>query len=340
MVPIPRVGDVMWTRLPIVSGDQSLAGAAKVMLDNRTLGVVVNDVERRPSLVLTYRRLVKLLAKGVSVKEQVAVHGVHPPITIRLEDTVIEALETMKKYNVRFLPVVDDYGVLVGVVEPRHIAGKLWELLPHGVAKIEGSLRKIVVLSGDLTIRVAAKAMDENSVPEVFVKTSRGELRLMNEWDFLEAVATTNIDEAKVGDYAKRALIKVPAGFDAKSAVELMNENDVTRLLVVEENRERIVTITDLAFEAAKHMDTLITKTTGFVQVKVKPGKEGELAADLLIIPEVKEVYITAGEYDLLIRIETEDTRTLYRIVTEKIRSDPRILETRTYIGVGIAEKK
>ena len=340
MIPMPLVKDVMWTKLPIVSGDQSLATAAKVMLDTRSLGVVVTDAYRRPMMVLSYRRLVKVLAQGASIKDQVAKHAIYTPITIRETDNLVEALELMKKNNVRFLPVVNDQGVIVGVLEPRHIAVKIWELLPYGGLKIEGALRKIVVLSGDLTLRIAAKAMDENAVPEVFVKTPSGELRVLREWDFLEAVASGALDEGKVADYARGVLIKVPSGYDAKAAVELMNENNVLRLLITEDGKERIVTMSDLAFEALKLINELTVKTTGFVLAKVQPGREGELTADLTLIPEVKEVFTIAGNYDLLIRVESDSVRAVYKVVTEKIRSDPRIRDTITYIGVEIAEKK
>jgi CBS domain-containing protein len=340
MIRIPLVRDVMWKNLPIVSGDQSLAGAAQVMLNTRSLGVVVNDVERRPAMVLTYRRLVKAIAMGANIKDQVVKHAVHPPITIRETDTIVEALNLMKEENIRFLPVTDNKGVLVGIIEPRHIAIKIWDLLPYGALRVEGALRKIVVLSGDLNLRIAAKAMDENNVPEVFVKTSSSELKVLREWDFLEAISKALPEEAKIQDYARGFMVKVPSGYDAKAAVELMNENNISRLLVVEEGRERIVTISDLAFEALKILDELALKTIGFVMVKSKPGREGELAADLLMIPEVKEVFTVAGEYDLLLKIETDSVRSLYKVVIEKIRSDPRVESTTTFVATEIAEKK
>ena len=38
--------------------------------------------------------------------------------------------------------------------------------------------------------------------------------------------------------------------------------------------------------------------------------------------------------------VESDSVRAVYKVVTEKIRSDPRIQDTITYIGVEIAEKK
>ncbi|MCD6301155.1 MAG: hypothetical protein J7L82_03695 [Staphylothermus sp.] len=134
--------------------------------------------------------------------------------------------------------------------------------------------------------------MDENAVPEVFVRTPSGELRVLREWDFLEAVASGAIDEGKVSDYARGALIKVPSGYDARAAVELMSENNVLRLLVTEEGKDRIVTISDLAFESLKLISELTVKTTGFVLAKVQPGREGELATDYLIVNDIMSILV------------------------------------------------
>ncbi len=337
---LPLVKEVMSKNLPIVSGDQSIRKTAEVMLSNKLLGVVTVDVDRRPEYVLTYRRLVKLIAEGVDLEEQVVKHAVRKPVTVRENDNIIEVLEVMRKENVRFVPVVNDRGELVGVVEPRHIARSLWDLLPYGLAIVEGVLRRTVVLRGDVTIRVAARAMNDNGVPEVYVKSRQNVLKVLREWDFLEAVAHGNIDEDRIDDYAKTTIIRVPSGYDARAAVELMEYNDVLRLLVEENDRIRVVTLTDMAFEALKHIEELKPKTTAFVLVKAEPGMEVDLATSLLLIPEVKEIYTVAGEYDLLVRAEAPSLRELYTMISEKIRRDSRIRETTTLVGVEIAKKK
>ncbi len=337
---LPLVRDIMSKNLPLVAGDQSIRKAAEVMLNTRLLGVVTVDVDRRPEYVLTYRRLVKLVAENIDLDEQVVKHAVRKPVTVRENDTVIEALEVMRRENIRFIPVVNDKGEIVGIVEPRHIAQSIWDLLPYGLAIVEGMLRRTVVLGGDVTIRIAAKAMNDNSVPEVYVKSKQGVLKILREWDFLEAIARGNIDEDRIEEYAKTTIIRVPSGYDAKAAVELMKYNNILRLLVEEDGKLRVVTLTDMAFEALKYVEELKAKTTSFILVKAEPGKEIDLATSLLMIPEVKEVYTIAGEYDLLVRAEAPGLRELYTLVSEKIRRDPRIRETITLIGAEIAEKK
>ncbi len=340
MTVSPLVGDVMSKNIPLVAGDQSLRKAAEVMLNTRLLGVITTDIDRRPEYVLTYRRLVKLVAEGVDLDEQIVKYAVRKPVTIRETDTVIEALEAMRRENVRFMSVVNNRGEIVGVVEPRHIAGTVWDMLSYGIARIEGVLRRTVVLREDATLRTAARAMNDNGVPEIYVRSRQGVLRVLREWDFLEAIVRGDVDRDKIVDYAKTTIVKVPSGYDAKAAVELMEHNNILRLLVEENGKLRVVTLTDMAFEALKYLEELGAKTTAFILVKAEPGRESELAASLLMIPEIKEIYTVAGEYDLLIRAEAPSLRELYTVVSERIRKDPRIRETTTLVGAEIAEKR
>ena len=92
---------------------------------------------------------------------------------------------------------------------------------------------------------------------EVFVR--RGdELKILREWGFLAAlVQGVDPAEARVGDYARGEAVRVPADFDARAAVEPMEENDVLRLVVhdKEANADKVVAATDLAFAALSHIE-------------------------------------------------------------------------------------
>ena len=341
MVAVPKVVEVANTTLPLVGADQILSKAAEVMLATRNLGVVTADVKRRPMLVLTYRTLVKAIAKGASPKERISVYAVDEPVIGRDDMTVVEALALMRKEAVRFLPIVDARNRLVATFEPYHAAQALWEILDYGDATVEARLRRLVALPADATIRVAAKAMDENGVPEILVRYPDGTLRILREEDFLRAVAEEKVDEAKIGDYARGQVIRVPAAFDAKSAVELMLENSVRRLMVELDNRQTtVVTLTDLAFEAAEILDKKSYKEVGFVLVKTEVGRELDIANRLILEEGIKEVYTVTGDYDVLVRVEAPSLREIYKLVLDKIRKMPGVVETKTMAGVRIAAKE
>ena len=225
------VREVMESKhLPLMAADQTLRKAAEVMLANKLLGVVTTDAERRPALVLTFRRLVKAIAEGLDIdKTTLAEYAVTDPVVIRADDTVEEALRAMRRESVRFLPVVDYRNKIQGIAVPRHIAYQLWSTIPYGITTIEARARNPVVLPSDATLLAAAKAMEANGVTEVFIHEGE-ELKVLREWDFLEAVTKEeDLGSAKISDYAKKIALRVPIGFDARAAVELMKENDVMR---------------------------------------------------------------------------------------------------------------
>ncbi|BAN89818.1 CBS domain-containing protein [Aeropyrum camini] len=333
-----RVEEVASRNIPIVSADQSLAKVAEVMLNTGSLGAVTLDASRRPALVLTYRRLVKVVAEGASVEDSVAEHAISDPVVVHKDMSVDGALKIMRREAVRFLPVVDDRMRAVAVLEPRHAAETLWNLLDYGVSTIRSRARRLVALAPDLTIREAAKAMDENGVPEVLVR--RGEdLAILREEDFLRAVARGGLD-ARIGDYAAGKVIKVGPTFDAKSAVELMLENGVRRLLVDVNGKPSFVTLSDLAFEAAEILAKRSPKETAFILVKTAPGKELDVASKAILYDGVSEVHLVTGEYDILMKIEAPSLRDIQRIVTENIRTMNGVIDTRTLAGIRIIAKK
>ncbi|MEB3845054.1 MAG: CBS domain-containing protein [Desulfurococcales archaeon] len=339
MMGAPTLAEVSNKRLPIISADQSLSKAAEVMLANNTLGVVVCDVKRRPMLVLSYRGLVRAIARGAHHQARVSEYAVDEPVVARADMSAIEALSLMRRESIRFLPVVDARNRLVGVFEPRNAVEALWELLDYGDATIQARLRKLVALPGDATVRVAAKAMDENGVPEILVRVG-DELRIFREEDFLRALAEENVDEAKIGDYARGKVIMAPPLFDAKSAVELMLENNVGRLLVEVDGRTTTITLTDLAFEAGSLLEKKTPVEVGFVLVRTEPGRESDIAEKVIMADGVREVHLVAGAYDMLVRVEASTIRDIHRIVRDEIRRLPGVLETLTLTGFRVAGKK
>ena len=337
-----RLEDVMHTSLPLLGADQILMKAAEVMLANKTLGVVTADVKRRPMLVLSYRKLVRAIARGANPKDRITLYAVDEPVVAHKDLPVIDALELMKREAIRFLPVVDSRNKLVGVFEPYYAAQTLWDYLEYGDAQIEPRLRKLVALPASATIRVAAKAMDDNGVPEILVRYDEGEHRILREEDFLRAVAEGRVDDGTVGEYAKGKVVRVPPHFDAKSAVDLMLENSVRRLVVdlAEPRRQTVITLTDLAFEAGQILARRVPKEVGFVLVKTDVGRELELAQKLIMVDGVTEVHTVTGDYDVLVKVEAPSLRDIYKIVREKIRSMPGVTETKTLAGVRVVAKQ
>jgi DNA-binding Lrp family transcriptional regulator len=69
-----------------------------------------------------------------------------------------------------------------------------------------------------------------------------------------------------------------------------------------------------------------------FVQIKCQLGKSYEVANRLADAEIASEIYSTAGEFDLLVKVYVEAATDIGHFVNEKIQVIPGIQDTRTII--------
>ena len=120
--------DIMTGDPECIREDESVLDAARKMdqLDVGALPVCGSD-ERLKGMLTDRDIVVKVLAAGkdpASIKAGELGEG--KPVTIGADDSVEEALRTMKKYKVRRLPVIDGTE-LVGVVSQADLAKEIDE---------------------------------------------------------------------------------------------------------------------------------------------------------------------------------------------------------------------
>jgi DNA-binding Lrp family transcriptional regulator len=72
------------------------------------------------------------------------------------------------------------------------------------------------------------------------------------------------------------------------------------------------------------------TLETAFVFINVKPGKEKEVLEKLRKIKNVTESFGLYGDYDIVVKVESEVKERLQAIVTQQIRSIKNIENTCT----------
>lgn len=73
---------------------------------------------------------------------------------------------------------------------------------------------------------------------------------------------------------------------------------------------------------------------TAYILINSEIGKEQEVQGNLLKLPNVVEAYVLYGVYDLIAKIEAEDTATLKNIVTQNLRDLENVRSTMTMICV------
>ncbi len=67
-----------------------------------------------------------------------------------------------------------------------------------------------------------------------------------------------------------------------------------------------------------------------FVLSRCEPGFEQQIKKEISLIPEVTDIVITYGSYDIVFRIETTNEKSLVDIILNDIRGIAEIKETQT----------
>lgn len=73
--------------------------------------------------------------------------------------------------------------------------------------------------------------------------------------------------------------------------------------------------------------------TIGFVLLHVSAEHENEVFNTLSKIPDVIEVHPISGEYDIIAKIQAEDNEHIAKIIIEKIKIIPGIIDIKTLTG-------
>jgi DNA-binding Lrp family transcriptional regulator len=82
-----------------------------------------------------------------------------------------------------------------------------------------------------------------------------------------------------------------------------------------------------------------------FVLIKVSPGHEDQVVDDLMKIPEVRQVHIVPGNWDILAVISSQkeivvpSDEKVYKIVMDKIAKIKHIQDTNTMVSQFSKEK-
>lgn len=115
------VGEICNREVVICLSDDSIYEAARLMRDHHVGDVIVvekNNDQNRPIGILTDRDIVlEVLAEDVDSND-VAVKDImsHDPISVKEEDQLIETIHLMRNKGVRRVPVLNQQGVLKGIL--------------------------------------------------------------------------------------------------------------------------------------------------------------------------------------------------------------------------------
>ena len=69
-----------------------------------------------------------------------------------------------------------------------------------------------------------------------------------------------------------------------------------------------------------------------YIMMNIKSGAEDEVCEALAKNPIVEEVSVIYGEYDAILKVKSENMRTLDKFITETLRALPNIFLTATML--------
>ena len=124
---MPKVArDVMTPSVDCIGENETLLDAAKMMADRGYGAMPICGEDNRLKGMLTDRDIVvKALAKGKDpASTRAGELGEGKPVTIGAGDSLEETLQTMAKYKVRRLPVIDGHD-LVGILAVADVVREL-----------------------------------------------------------------------------------------------------------------------------------------------------------------------------------------------------------------------
>ncbi|MBD18652.1 MAG: AsnC family transcriptional regulator [Euryarchaeota archaeon] len=83
-------------------------------------------------------------------------------------------------------------------------------------------------------------------------------------------------------------------------------------------------------------MPSLTSMATGYVLVNVEPGLEFSVFETVKELDKVADATLLFGDYDIIIKVISEDMSSIAAFVVEKVRQVEGVLNTKTLAGAEI----
>ncbi len=146
-----KVIDMAVHEVATTTADQTIEACALQMRREHVGSLVVIDQDRKPVGMITDR---DITIQAVALRADPSTTKVgdimaKPVVTARTNEGMVMALARMREFGIRRLPIVDDSGVIVGVISNSNLIEELSELLGSLVRNIHSSKTREVALRSE-----------------------------------------------------------------------------------------------------------------------------------------------------------------------------------------------
>lgn len=234
------LSEILNPSVKTVSPQADISQVLGIMAAQGISCVVAVDAERRPQGIFTERDAVHLLAerRGVRALKMADVMST-PPFTSSSGIDFREAYRMLQERGFRHLVVVDERGLLLGIVTEgdflHHLdAGDLSEF-----KKAENVMsRNIVTVDVQDTLAVAIGLMSRNRYSCVVVMREQKPYGILTERDVVKlAPNIADTSNVTVGSLIHTPLISVPPSMMLPNAIQLMDSHKIRHLVIVEQDK-------------------------------------------------------------------------------------------------------
>lgn len=235
-----KIREIIGEEPPLLGENASLEAAAAVIRSHgKGAAVVVRD--RKAVGILTERDVVRLLSEGTPADASVSPHLTRDVITIKEDRNIAHGLTLMAENGIRRLLVVDDEGLVLGMVDQGALIAHLEDDLFRAHLRLEqilSSRREVVTVGKYDSLRTAFNLMSSKNIGAVLVTEGGKPVGILSESDALKAAAERTDLTREVADFMSTPVVTVERGAFLVEIVKLMREKGIRRVVVVDDRGE------------------------------------------------------------------------------------------------------
>ncbi len=243
-----EVADVMSRDVAIVSPDEMVVSAAKMMSEKRISCLVAMD-NGSVAGILTETDVLRRVVKNGKDFYQTKLNQIMscPVESVSFDLSVLDASEIMGEKHIKRLPILKEEK-LVGIVTQTDLVRALTSYgLWRDVSEIMS--RNVAGIQSNASVAEAAKVMTSRKISCIVVLDGDEVAGVLTEKDLLGRVVGLERDPAcvKMEEVMSSPVTSVPSSYSVFSASKIMEEMNVRRLVVIKDKQMcGVVTQTDI----------------------------------------------------------------------------------------------
>lgn len=228
--------DIATREVTCLSVRETLGEAANLMAQRRFSSIVVVDDERHPVGIITERNILKAMRDGLPLQNSLSEGMSAPVITMHGDVDSLEAYETCTRAGIRHLVLVDDNGVVDGVVSETDFRLHLSLTALAGRRKISSIAKQsAIALPPDCALTQAVDLMHAQRKSCVTVIEQERPIGIVTERDMVRLYSS---DESHLGltlgKVMKSPVLTIPRDATTNHAAEMMLAHKVRHLVAVD----------------------------------------------------------------------------------------------------------